>query len=268
MPIKANRIRDGGGTPSRRGGAPALQDPISGCIVEKLIAARCPPRSRPGRQTPFIVVAHRCARLCPTGTTLTPTGIDVAARHIAHHVIAGIGVGNGTQARSGMDMGGIPITHRSRRSLRDPVNYIIPERLALSGRGAPTGRRSTMIASRWRSRIACPRHPIQGIVTERLGIGETASTASGERSGKLEDIACILVGLLLTPERTTGSHQGCAAGDEALHPIVAQYRPEKRCRHTCLIGRSPNGKPCQLSTIDVADLTRQECDWITTRHGS
>ncbi len=169
MPIKANRIRDGGGTTSRRGGAPALQDPISGCIVEKLIAARCPPRSRPGRHIAHRVIAHRCARLCPTGTTLTPTGIDVAARHIAHRVIAGIGVGNGTQARGGMDMGGIPITHRSRRSLRDPVNYIIPERLALSGRGAPTGRRSTMIASPLAFPYCLPTSPDPGHRNRTIG---------------------------------------------------------------------------------------------------
>jgi hypothetical protein len=42
-----------------------------------------------------------------------------------------------------------------------------------------------------------------GIVTERLGLDETVSTAGGERRGELEDVACILLDLRKQDYRET-----------------------------------------------------------------
>ncbi len=50
-----------------------LQYSVAFVIVEVLLTARCPAGSLPTAEPTFVVIAHRCARLRSTGTTLRTT---------------------------------------------------------------------------------------------------------------------------------------------------------------------------------------------------
>ncbi len=155
-----------------------LQHAVAFIVVEEAIAGRRATGRRPTGQASFVVIAHQRARRA--AATGMPTGrVGVAAGHVAHGIIASIGIGYTAQGGRRVHVIDVAIGDAARWAAGHAIQAVIAEGLLVGGQGSACGSIPTVIASAGRAGVA---------------------TGGRDGRGQLEHVAHVVVGAPLAPD--------------------------------------------------------------------
>ncbi len=117
---------------------------------------------RPTGQASFVIVAHQ--RPGRTAAAGVPTGgVNVATGHVAHGIIAGIGVGHAAQGGCRVHMIDVAIADAACWTAGHAIQAVIAEGLLIGRERSARRRVATVIPARGRAAVARPDEPTQGI---------------------------------------------------------------------------------------------------------